>query len=193
MTRASARLSPRQFLPDRRRPLESPRRTTGSGGCAYEDPRLDVLVQRESECFGNQGRTLHAIIRQLGFLLAVLMGIGAVSARSTRCTGRGVADPRGRRCARKFGRAAVVISRPRSRSCWRPPRVLGRGRPGGCSMEPHVHPQLGHLQPGHLRVRCDRPVDRPGDCFCADLGVRGGSPPCARAARLPVTAGLREA
>ncbi len=33
---------------------------------------------RESEYFANQGRTLNAIIRRLGFFLAVLMGIGAV-------------------------------------------------------------------------------------------------------------------
>lgn len=43
-----------------------------------KDPRLDVQVERESEYFGNQGRTLQAIVRQLGYLLATLMGIGAV-------------------------------------------------------------------------------------------------------------------
>ncbi len=41
------------------------------------DPRLDVEVQRESEYFADQSRTLTEFISKAGTLIAVLMGIGA--------------------------------------------------------------------------------------------------------------------
>jgi len=42
------------------------------------DPRLDVKVQRESEYLTDQAATLNGIVNGLGFLIAGLMGIGAV-------------------------------------------------------------------------------------------------------------------
>jgi putative ABC transport system permease protein len=42
------------------------------------DPRLDVKVLREPEYFSDQSRMLHGIITGLGFLVAGLMGVGAV-------------------------------------------------------------------------------------------------------------------
>ncbi len=42
------------------------------------DPRLDVKVQRESDYYEEQSRTLTAIITGLGTLIAVLMAVGAV-------------------------------------------------------------------------------------------------------------------
>lgn len=42
------------------------------------DPRLNVGVERESDYYAGQSRVLHAIVRQIGYGIAVLMGIGAV-------------------------------------------------------------------------------------------------------------------
>ena len=41
------------------------------------DPRLDVKVERESEYYAAQSRTITGIVRALGFLVAGLMGTGA--------------------------------------------------------------------------------------------------------------------
>lgn len=42
------------------------------------DPRLDVMVERETEFFLEQSLQLHGIISTLGYFVALLMGIGAV-------------------------------------------------------------------------------------------------------------------
>lgn len=42
------------------------------------DPRLDVQVERESEYFASQSRVLSQIIQGLGTLIALMMGFGAV-------------------------------------------------------------------------------------------------------------------
>jgi putative ABC transport system permease protein len=42
------------------------------------DPRLDVMVERETDYFLEQSLMLHGIITSLGFLVAALMGVGAV-------------------------------------------------------------------------------------------------------------------
>lgn len=42
------------------------------------DPRLDVSVLRETEYYAGQSRTLHGLITVLGFIVAILMGVGAV-------------------------------------------------------------------------------------------------------------------
>lgn len=42
------------------------------------DPRLKVKVQRETEFFAGQSRALTGIVTGLGFLIMVLMGLGAV-------------------------------------------------------------------------------------------------------------------
>ena len=42
------------------------------------DPRLNVKVVRETDYYAEQSVLLHRLIRTIGFLIAVLMGIGAV-------------------------------------------------------------------------------------------------------------------
>lgn len=42
------------------------------------DPRLDVMVERESDYFAAQSQQMSAIITGLGSVIAVLMGVGAV-------------------------------------------------------------------------------------------------------------------
>jgi putative ABC transport system permease protein len=161
-----------------------------------KDPRLDVSVQRESEFFGNQGRTLHAVVRQLGFLLAVLMGIGAVfgalntmySAVAART--REIATLR----ALGFGPGAVVISVMAESLC-----LAGLGGIVGAlgawaffdgyrtsTLNWDTFSQVTFafdVTPGLL-------VE--GTVFALVLGLAGGLFPAIRAARLPVTAALRE-
>ena len=76
------------------------------------DPRLDVMVERETDYFIEQSLMLHGIITSLGFLVAALMGVGAVfgavntmySAVATRA--REIATLR----ALGFGTGPVILS-----------------------------------------------------------------------------------
>ncbi|MEZ5312771.1 MAG: ABC transporter permease [Thermoanaerobaculia bacterium] len=58
--------------------LESPAAFDRFKDALTTDPRLDVQVLRESDYFANQGRTLNGIIKGLGLVISVLMGIGAI-------------------------------------------------------------------------------------------------------------------
>ncbi len=58
--------------------LESPAAFDGFKNALTRDPRLDVTVQRQSEFYAGQSRILVALIRYLGGIVALLMGIGAV-------------------------------------------------------------------------------------------------------------------
>jgi putative ABC transport system permease protein len=177
--------------------LESPEAYDRFKDALTKDPRLDVLVQRESEYFGNQGRTLHAIIRKLGFLLAVLMGIGAVfgalntmySAVASRT--REVATLR----ALGFGRAAVVISvLVESLLLAVAGAVLGAGIAWGL-FDGYRTSTLNWDTFSQVTFAFDvtGPLIVQGIVFALILGFVGGLLPAVRAARLPVTAGLREA
>lgn len=161
-----------------------------------KDPRLDVTVQRESEFFGNQGRSLQAIIQKLGFLLAVLMGIGAVfgalntmySAVAART--REVATLR----ALGFGPGAVVVSVMAEAlllalvggvvgaiGAW---LFFDGYRTSTLNWDTFSQVTFAFdVTPGLL-------VE--GTLFALVLGLAGGLFPAIRAARLPVTAALRE-
>jgi putative ABC transport system permease protein len=162
-----------------------------------KDPRLDVLVQRESEYFAKQGRTMQGIIRNLGFLLAVLMGIGAVfgalntmySAVASRT--REVATLR----ALGFGRAAVVVSvLAESLVLALVGSVLGAVlawaffdgyRASTLNWDTFSQVTFAFTVTPALMIQ--------GIVFALFLGLIGGVFPAIRAARLPVTAALREA
>jgi len=162
-----------------------------------KDPRLDVTVLRESDYFGNQGRTMQGIIRQLGFLLAVLMGIGAVfgalntmySAVAART--REVATLR----ALGFGPVAVVVSvMAESLLLALAGGVLGAGfayvffdgyRTSTLNWDTFSQVTFAFNVTPALLVQ--------GTAFALVLGFAGGVFPAIRAARLPVTAALREA
>jgi putative ABC transport system permease protein len=58
--------------------LESPEAFETFKDALTTDPRLDVLVERETDYFVEQSLMLHGIITSLGFLIAALMGVGAV-------------------------------------------------------------------------------------------------------------------
>jgi putative ABC transport system permease protein len=161
-----------------------------------KDPRLDVTVQRESEFFGNQGRTLQAVVRQLGFLLAVLMGIGAVfgalntmySAVAART--REIATLR----AIGFGPGAVVVSVMAESMLL----ALAGGVVGAFGawlfFDGYRTSTLNWDTFSQVTFAFDvtPALLVEGTVFALVLGLAGGLFPAIRAARLPVTAALRE-
>jgi putative ABC transport system permease protein len=162
-----------------------------------KDPRLDVTVQRESEFFGNQGRSLQAVVRQLGFLLAVLMGIGAVfgalntmySAVAART--REVATLR----ALGFGPGAVVVSvLAESLLLALAGGVLG-ALLAWLFFDGYRTSTLNWDTFSQVTFAFDvtPALLFQGIFFALVLGLAGGLFPAIRAARLPVTAALREA
>jgi putative ABC transport system permease protein len=177
--------------------LDSPESFDKFKDALTKDPRLDVQVLRETEYFGNQGRTLHAIIEQLGFLLAVLMGVGAVfgalntmySAVASRT--REVATLR----ALGFGRVAVMVSvLAESLLLALGGALLGAliawglfdgYRTSTLNWDTFSQVTFAFDVTGRLIAE--------GIVFALLLGLVGGVFPALRAARLPVTAGLREA
>jgi putative ABC transport system permease protein len=177
--------------------LESPEAFDTFKDALTKDPRLDVSVQRESEYFGNQGRTLHAVVRQLGFVLAVLMGIGAVfgalntmySAVAART--REVATLR----AIGFGPGAVVVSvMVESMLLALAGGILGAVgawlffdgyRTSTLNWDTFSQVTFAFDVTPALLIQ--------GMTFALVLGLVGGLFPAIRAARLPVTAALREA
>jgi putative ABC transport system permease protein len=60
--------------------LESPASLARFKDALTSDPRLSVQVDRETDYYRAQSRTLTDLIRILGFLVALVMGIGAVFA-----------------------------------------------------------------------------------------------------------------
>jgi putative ABC transport system permease protein len=154
-------------------------------------------VLRETEYYGNQGRTLRAIIEKLGFGLAVLMGVGAIfgavntmySAVAART--REIATLR----ALGFGSGAVVVS------------VLAEAlllaAAGGALgavgawlfFDGYRTSTLNWDTFSQVTFAFDvtAPLMVQGAIFAILLGILGGLFPAVRAARLPVTAALREA
>jgi putative ABC transport system permease protein len=161
------------------------------------DPRLDVQVLRESEYFANQGRTLNGIIRGLGLVISVLMGIGAVfgalntmyNAVASRT--REIATLR----ALGFGAGAVVVS------------VLAEALllalVGGAVGAIGAWAFFDGFRTSTLNWDSFSQVTFAfdvtpalmisGAILAVVLGLVGGLLPAIRAARLPVTAALREA
>jgi putative ABC transport system permease protein len=92
--------------------LDSPEAFNAFKDALTTDPRLSVSVRREIEYYAGQSQVLHKLITTLGYLIATLMGIGAVfgaintmyNAVATRT--REIATLR----ALGFGRFAVMTS-----------------------------------------------------------------------------------
>jgi putative ABC transport system permease protein len=177
--------------------LESPSAFDRFKDALTTDPRLDVQVLRESEYYANQGRTLRAIIERLGFGLAVLMGVGAVfGALNTMYTAvaartREVATLR----ALGFGSGAVVVSvLAESMLLAAAGGVVGAAgawaffdgyRTSTLNWDTFSQVTFAFDVTPTLLVQ--------GTLFALLLGLLGGLLPAIRAARLPVTAALREA
>jgi putative ABC transport system permease protein len=58
--------------------LESPAALARFKDALTSDPRLSVQVEREDEYYARQSKMLTDLIRVLGFLVAIVMGVGAV-------------------------------------------------------------------------------------------------------------------
>jgi putative ABC transport system permease protein len=176
--------------------LESPESIAKVSEWLDVDPRLDATVRSEQEFYADQSRILVTMVRYVGTTIAVLMGIGAVfaalntmySAVSSRT--REIATLR----ALGFG-AAPVVSSVLLESV-----VLGLigGALGGAM----VYLGLNGYQASTLNWASFSQVTFAftvtpallvtGLAYSLILGVVGGLLPALRAARLPVTAGLRE-
>lgn len=177
--------------------LESPAEFDRFKDALTTDPRLDVQVLRETEYYGNQGRTLRGIIEKLGFGLAILMGLGAVFGSiltmytAVAARKRDIATLR----ALGFGTGAVIVS------------VLAEA-----TLLAAVGGALGALGSwvvfdgyrastlnwdtfSQVTFAFDvtPPLMVSGAAFAVLIGLIGGLLPAIRAARLPVTAALREA
>lgn len=162
-----------------------------------KDPRLDVQVERESEYFAGQSKGLTQIVTGLGTIIALLMGFGAVfgalntmySAVSART--REIATLR----AIGFRSAPVVVS------------VLAESLVlslvGGVLGAIAAYFGFDGFQAATLNWQSFSQVAFKfavtpkllvvGIAYAVVMGLIGGLFPAIRAARLPVTAALREA
>jgi putative ABC transport system permease protein len=159
------------------------------------DPRLTVMVQREQEYYASRSATMSTLIRKLGFLVAIVMGIGSVfgalntmySAVAARA--REIATLR----ALGFGPLSVIVSF----MCESLLIALVGGVVGclvalpvnGVGVSTMNWQTFSHLAfafkigPGLLGL---------GLLFALAMGFVGGLLPALRAVRMPVAAALRE-
>jgi putative ABC transport system permease protein len=160
------------------------------------DPRVNASVRTEREFYADQSRVLITLIRYVGGAIAVLMGVGAVfaalntmySAVSSRT--REIATLR----ALGFGAAPVVASVLIE--------ALVLGLLGGVAGGALVYIALNGNQASTLNwasfsqitfaFTVTRELLVTGVVYALLLGFVGGLLPALRAARMPVTAGLRE-
>jgi len=160
------------------------------------DPRVDVSVRSEREFYADQSRILVTLIRYVGTTIAVLMGIGAIfaalntmySAVSSRT--REIATLR----ALGFGAAPVLVSVLLE--------AMLLGLAGGLVGGVLVYLGLNGYQASTLNWASFSQITFAftvtprllvtGLAYSLILGLVGGLLPGLRAARLPVTTGLRE-
>jgi putative ABC transport system permease protein len=176
--------------------LESPAALRRVKGALERDPRVNVSVRSERDFYADQSRILIGLVKYVGTTIAVLMGIGAVfaalntmySAVSSRT--REIATLR----ALGFGAAPVVTS------------VLLEsvmlGLLGGIVGGVLVYFALNGYQASTLNWASFSQITFAftvtprllvtGLVYSLILGLIGGLLPGMRAARMPVTAGLRE-
>jgi putative ABC transport system permease protein len=158
------------------------------------DPRMSVQVDGEVEYYEKESRQLTTLIRVLGSLIAVVMGVGAVfgalntmySAVAERA--REIATLR----ALGFGAGAVVLS-----FVFESLFIAGVGGVVGCIAVLPINglttgtmnwQTFSHLA---FAFRVTPGLLGAGIAFALFMGLAGGVPPAVRAARLPVAAALR--
>lgn len=175
--------------------LTEPAALKGFQAALAADPRLTVSAQRENEYYANQSRMMTALIKVLGFLVAGVMGVGAVfgafntmySAVSARS--REIATLR----ALGFGAGSVVIA-----FLLESLFIAFLGGVAGCiaalplngvttsTLNWQSFSQIAfafRITPGLLAE---------GVAFALFMGFWGGLLPSFRAARLPIAQALRE-
>jgi putative ABC transport system permease protein len=175
--------------------LDSPAAFAAFKDALTADPRLSVQVERETEYYERQSGTLTRLIRVLGFLVAMVMGVGAVfgalntmySAVAERA--REIATMR----AIGFGGAAVVLSFVIEAVFI---ALLG-GLIGCLAVLPINGLTTGTLNWqtfSHLAFafRITPALLLEGMVFALLMGLVGGVPPAIRAVRRPIAVALRE-
>jgi putative ABC transport system permease protein len=159
------------------------------------DPRLNVTAEREVDYYARQSTGLTTMIRVLGFMVAFVMGFGAVFAAlntmysAVAARGREIATMR----ALGFGAGSVVAS-----FLFESLLIAAGGGIVGCLA---VLP-LNGLATGTLNwqtfshvafaFRVTPGLLAKGLVFALLMGVVGGLPPAIRAVRRPVAGALRE-
>jgi len=176
--------------------LESPEAFQTFSDALTSDPRLNVKVVRETDYYAEQSVLLHRLIRTIGYLIASLMGIGAVfGAINTMYT---AVSSRTREIAtlRALGFGAVpVIASVMTESML---LALGGGLVGGllayagfngyqaATINWQTFSQIAFAFAVTPRLLAE------GLTYALLMGFIGGSLPAIRAARLPVVTALRE-
>jgi putative ABC transport system permease protein len=160
------------------------------------NPQISVKVVRQSDYYAEQSQTMTRLITTLGYMIALLMAIGAVfgalntmySAVSTRT--REIATLR----ALGFGRGAVIVSLMIESLLL---ALVGGAIGGGLAYFAfnNFHTSTMNFQSFSqvtfaFRVTPELLVR--GIVWSALIGLLGGLFPAIRAARLPIAAGLRE-
>lgn len=176
--------------------LESPGAFERFKDALTADPRLEVKVLRETEYYAQQSQQLSRLIRTLGYLIAVLMGIGAVfGAINTMYTAvasrtREIATLR----ALGFGAGPVVLSVLTEAMAL----ALVGGAMGGllawagfngyqtATLNWQTFTQIA------FAFAVTPPLLGQGLTYALVMGFVGGLLPAIRAARLPVVTALRE-
>ena len=160
------------------------------------DPRLDVMVERESDYFAAQSQQMSAIITGIGSVIAVLMGVGAVfGAVNTMYTAvasrtREIATLR----ALGFSSVPVVLSVMTESLLL----SVGGGLIGGVL----AYVGFNGYQTATLNFQTFSQVSfafmvtpallTQGIAYAVVMGFVGGLFPAVRAARLPIVTALRE-
>jgi putative ABC transport system permease protein len=159
------------------------------------DPRLNVQVESEPEYYASRSTMMSALIRSLGFLVAIVMGVGAVfgalntmySAVAARA--REIATLR----ALGFGPLSVVVS-----FVFESLLIALVGGLVGCLLVLPVNgigvstmnwQTFSHLA---FAFRVTWQLLVAGLVFALGMGLVGGLLPAIRAARIPVATALRE-
>ena len=159
------------------------------------DPRLTVDVFRETAFYAEQSRAVSTIIRVLGFIVAIVMGVGAVfaalntmySAIASRSAEIATLKALG------FSPASVVISFVAESIVI----ALAGGIVGSLAALPFNGFTTGTINWSSFSYlafsfRVTPEIVASGLVFSLLMGIVGGLPPALRAARLPIIVALRE-
>jgi putative ABC transport system permease protein len=159
------------------------------------DPRLNVSVQSEIEYYASRSEMLTMLIRSLGFLVAIVMGIGSIFAAlntmysAVAARAREVATLR----ALGFSPVSVVVS-----FVFESLLIAAVGGLVGCLFVLPINgvgvstmnwQTFSHLA---FAFRVTPALLARGMAFALVMGLIGGLLPAIRAARLPVASALRE-
>jgi putative ABC transport system permease protein len=176
--------------------LESPAKFQAFKNALTTDPRLNVKVLRQSEWYAEQSTAVTRLITTLGFLIALLMAVGAVfgalntmySSVSSRT--REIATLR----ALGFGRGAVVVSVMIE--------ALALTLAGGAIGAAVAYVAFNGFETATMNwqsfsqlsfaFRVTQELLVQGVLWAVLIGLLGGLFPALRAARMPIAAALRE-